>query len=187
DGGAIAPQITIDSAKQVVWQHQPLDHRGGSLRGTRRVHRDTGGHAVMHEKAVQVEIIGYSDRNAVLRHKGGRRWVGDFADADYEFIAAVLAYLKDLFGVGDGLHARPPGHSWAYGIKSPYRLGAREWEQFSGLTAHGGVFGQNHWDTGGLDLNRIWRGADLMTPEQKRAVNWLGKQPNQTNDLRTPE
>src|SRR5690606_3916099 len=148
--------------------------------------KDTGVRAVMNEKAVQVEIIGYSDR-AVVQQYGRGRWVGDFTDEDYAFLAEVVHYLKDLLGIGDDIHARPPGHSWAYGIKSPHRLGAREWEQFSGLTAHGGVFGQNHWDTGVLDLNRIWRGDDLMTPEQKRAVNWLGKQPNQTNDLRTPE
>src|SRR5690606_24209655 len=49
------------------------------------------------------------------------------------------------------------------------------------------VFGQNHWDTGVLDLNRIWRGDDLMTPEQKRAVDWLVKRLNQTDDLMTPE
>ncbi|HEX7099651.1 MAG TPA: hypothetical protein VF377_10450 [Acidimicrobiia bacterium] len=169
-GGASAPQITIDPAERIVFQHQPLDHRGGALRGTRRVYADTGVYAVMNEKAVQVEIIGYSDKQTVVKYGDGRRWVGDFTAADYEFIAAVVHYLKGLFDIGDDIHARPSGRSWAAGISSPYRMGAEAWEQFGGFTAHGGIFGQTHFDTGVLDLHRIWRGDDLMTPEEKVAL-----------------
>lgn len=156
DGGDSAPQVTIDSASQVVWQHQPLDRRGGALRGSTRVYNDTGVRAVMNEKAVHLEIIGYSDKNTVDKYGGGRRWVGDFTEAEYQFIAAVVHYLKDLHGIGDTIHARPAGESWTAGLSSPYRLGAKEWEQLAGFTAHGGIFGQTHWDTGVLDLNRIW-------------------------------
>lgn len=177
--GAWAPHITIDPAAQVVYQHQLLDRRCGALRGTKKVHDDTGVWTVMNEKAVQVEIIGYSDRNTVLKHGNGRRWVGDFGEDDYAFIAAVFDYLRRRIGIGDGLHARPSGESWRSGISSPYRLGAAAWEQFDGLTAHGGIFGQIHWDTGVLDLNRIWRGDDLMTPEDRKALDWLKKQLNQ--------
>lgn len=164
-GGASAPQITIDPAKQVVYQHQPLDRRGGALRGTKRVHTDTGVWSVMNEKAFHIEIIGYSDKAVVAKYGGGRRWVGDFDDDDYAFIADVTHYIKDLFGIGDALHALPAGDSWKAGISSPHRLGAKQWEQFDGMTAHGGVFGQTHWDTGVLDLFRIWtpnQGDDMI-------------------------
>lgn len=156
NGGSSAPQVTIDPAKQVVYQHQPLDRRGGALRGTKRVHTDTGVWSVMNEKAFHIEIIGYSDKAVVAKYGGGRRWVGDFDDSDYAFIADVTHYIKDLFGIGDALHALPAGDSWKAGISSPYRLSAHDWEQLDGMTAHGGIFGQTHWDTGVLDLNRLW-------------------------------
>lgn len=164
-GGSSAPHLTVDTARRRVFQHQPLNRRAGSLRGSNQVFKDTGVRVVMNEKAVQVEIIGYSDRAVVQRYGRGRRWVGDFTDEEYAFLAEVVHYLKGLFGIGDALHARPAGDSWKAGISSPYRLSAHEWEQLDGMTAHGGVFGQTHWDTGVLDLHRIWtpnQGDDMI-------------------------
>lgn len=168
NGGSWAPQVTFDPFRFVCYQHQYLDRRSGALRGTKKVHDDTGVWTVMNEKAVQAEIIGYSDRAQVERYKDGRVWVGDFGDEQYRFLAEAFAWLQSALGIGDALHARPSGQSWAYGVNSPHRLGATDWEQFSGLTAHGGVFGQIHWDTGVLDLNRIW------TPNQGDDMwNWI--------------
>lgn len=165
NGGSWAPQVTLDPFRFVCYQHQYLDRRSGALRGTKKVHDDTGVWTVMNEKAVQAEIIGYSDRAQVERYKDGRVWVGDFGDEQYRFLAEAFAWLQSALGIGDALHARPSGQSWAYGVNSPHRLGATDWEQFSGLTAHGGVFGQIHWDTGVLDLHRIWtpnQGDDMI-------------------------
>jgi hypothetical protein len=167
NNGAHAPHITIDTLARKVWQHVLLDARCGALRGSTAVFNDTGVRTVMNEVAVQVEIIGYSDRNTVINFGGNRRWVGDFQDYDYEFIAEVVAYLKRVCGIGDGLHAMPAGQSWSYGINSRHRMAAPEpWESFAGMTAHGGVFGQRHWDTGVLDLPRIWQQVleDEMDP-----------------------
>lgn len=169
NGGSWAPQVTLDPFRFVCYQHQYLDRRSGALRGTKKVHDDTGVWTVMNEKAVQAEIIGYSDRAQVERYKDGRVWVGDFGDEQYRFLAEAFAWLQSALGIGDALHARPSGQSWAYGVNSPHRLGATDWEQFSGLTAHGGVFGQIHWDTGVLDLHRLWnpdQGEHIMRTKE---------------------
>jgi hypothetical protein len=161
NNGSYAPHITIDTLARKVWQHVPLDRRCGALRGSIAVYNDTGVRTVMNEVCVQVEIIGYSDRNIVLTYGGNRRWVGDFGDADYEFIGRVVAYLRQVCAIGDGLHAMPAGEAWRYGINSRFRMPAPEpWESFAGMTAHGGVFGQRHWDTGVLNL---WRIHDLRS------------------------
>src|SRR5690606_20571933 len=131
-GGSSAPHLTVDTARRRVFQHQPLNRRAGSLRGSNQVFKDTGVRAVMNEKAVQVEIIGYSDKAVVDAYGGGRRWVGDFGDEEYAFLAEVVHYLRDLFGIGDALHALPAADSWKAGISSPYRLSAEAWEQLDG-------------------------------------------------------
>lgn len=171
--GTIGPQITIATRERRVYQHVGLDRRSGALRGTKKVHDLTGVWTVMNEKAVNVEIIGYSDRSAVLKLGGGRRWVGEFTDDEYEFLADVFAYLKTVLPIGDGIHAMPSGQTWRYGMNSPYRLGAREWEAFTGLTAHGGIFGQDHWDTGVLDLPRIWTGVLARTKTDEELDDFL--------------
>lgn len=165
NGGAYAPHITINVKTREVTQHVRLDRRTGTLRGSSQVLKDTGVRTVINEKAVQAEIIGYSDRAVVYQYGGNRVWVGDFTDDDYNFLAEVVAYLKEVHGIGDDIHARPSGSSWSYGINSPHRLGAREWEALNGITAHGGVFGQTHWDTGVLDLHRIWTPAPKPEPK----------------------
>ena len=106
-------------------------------------------------QAFQVEILGYSDGTYVP-------WVGDFTDENYADLAEFLAWARDRYGIGRAVTSTPDG-GWLYGTSSPHRLSDSEWDSFSGLTCHGAVPGNTHWDTGVLDLDIINSLADEVT------------------------
>ena len=112
------------------------------------------GHSTGHYncKAFQVEILAYSDQAAAA--SVGGIWVGDFTEDHYADLAEFLAWARDRYGVGGAVSATPAG-GWLYGAGSPYRMAETDWYGFSGLTAHGAVPGNTHWDTGVLDLELI--------------------------------
>ena len=112
--------------------------------GTMKGHSN-GGHSNC--KAFQVEILGYSDGN----HSP---WVGDFTEENYQDLADFYAWAMDRYGIGDA-YTPTPGGGWLYGTSSPHRLTDAAYGELSGLTAHGAVPRNTHWDTGVLDLGLI--------------------------------
>lgn len=107
------------------------------------------GHSTGHYncKAFQVEILGYSDSN----HSP---WVGDFTEDNYIDLALFYRWAIERYGIGAVVTSAPDG-GWRYGTNSPYRMTDDEWATFTGLTAHGAVPNNTHWDTGVLDLDLI--------------------------------
>jgi len=108
------------------------------------------GHTTNHANcsAFQVEILGYSAA-------GHEPWVGHFTDGQYQDLADFFRWSRERYGIGNDVTPTPAG-GWRYGASSPYRLTEQEWDDFSGLTAHGAAPGNSHWDTGILDLQRIF-------------------------------
>jgi len=146
--GKTGPHQTYSLAtrKWVTWAEFE-DGRVGTLKG----------HATNHanDKAYQVEIIGYSDPNH-------RPWIGDATDDNYRDLAAFYKWARDRYGIGLDVTPTPKG-GWLYGASSPFRMTTSETMRFSGITAHGAIAGNSHWDTGVLDLQRI---HDLSLQEE---------------------
>jgi len=118
----------------------------GTLKG-----HTTGGHGNC--KAFQVEILGYSaqyDRHGNPNHP----WVGDFTDENYQDLADFWRWARDRYHM-DNTVTPTPNNGWLYGTGSAYRMTDTAWANFGGLTAHGAVPRNSHWDTGILDLGRI--------------------------------
>lgn len=170
---AYNPKVTIDPDRRLVYRHVDLELRDGALKGSRQVFEDTGVWVPMGQKAINIEIIGYSSARIADQHPA-RLAVRDFTDDHYEFIAQVVAWIKAAMNVGWDITPQPAG-GWTYGIDSPHRGTPEAWQELDGLTAHGWVYGQQHWDTNGLDLVRIWNrvGEILMTaPNIDEASPW---------------
>lgn len=112
------------------------------------------GHSTNHGncQSYQCEIIAYSDQAAAA--SVGGIWVGDFTDDHYSDLAAFYAWAMDRYAIGDAVTPTPDG-GWLYGTSSRYRMSDTEWNAFTGLTAHGAVPKNTHWDTGVLDLELI--------------------------------
>ena len=129
--------------------------------GTMRGH-SSGGHTNC--KAFQVEIICYSDKNIADQHSA-RIWVGDLTNENIGDLAEFVAWARSRYGIGNDVTPTPDG-GWLYGTGSQYRLNEPAWDNLSGLTAHGAVPFQSHWDTGVLDLQYISDlagGEDMFT------------------------
>jgi hypothetical protein len=156
-GGDTAPHFTYDPRDGSWQQWADLDRYVGTMKG-----HSSGGHANC--KAIQVEILAYSDRNAC---PANGTWVGDFADRHYAALADLYAWLIGQAWVGVDLTPTPDG-GWRYGAGSGLRLTEGQWAAFSGLTAHGAVPLNSHWDTGVLDLEYVW----LLATEDEAMDLW---------------
>lgn len=146
--GDTAPHYVYDpgSREWTMWAEYE-DGYVGTLKGHSAGHYNC--------KAFQVEILAYSGN--------GLPWVGDFGDEQYTDLAGFVAWAMDRYPIGLDVTPTPPG-GWTYGALSSDRMTDQEWEPFTGLTAHGAVPSQNHWDTGVLDLKRIYQEALDMAP-----------------------
>jgi len=144
NNGDTAPHLVYDTRDRTWHQWADLNRYVGTMKGHSTGHWNC--------QAIQVEILAYSDQNHCPPNGW---WVGELANEHYADLAQLYAWLMAEGMVRDDLHAEPPG-GWLYGTSSPHRLNQQQFDLFSGLTAHGGVGGNTHWDTGVLDLETIW-------------------------------
>lgn len=142
--GDTAPHLVYDTRDDTWHQWASLDRYVGTMKGHSSGHWNC--------QAIQVEILAYSDRSACPPNGW---WVGELANEHITALAGFYRWCMAEGLVGDQLHAEPAG-GWLYGAASPYRLDQPQFDLFTGLTAHGGVGGNSHWDTGVLDLTEIW-------------------------------
>lgn len=167
--GAVAPHYSYEPGTGTWHRHAEVeDGYVGTMRG-----HATAGHANC--KAIQVELVGFSSYPASLVRDRPDLWVGHLGDHHLAELARFYRWVMDRYGVLDELHARPRGQSWRYGTDSPYRLSDGAWATFSGLTAHGGVPRQTHWDTGVLDLHTVHEiatGGILMLRDLITDATW---------------
>jgi len=154
DNGDVAPHYTYDPRVRTFYRHAPFDRYVGTMRG-----HENGGHANC--KAIQCEIIAYSDKS-IADQSSSRLWIGDLSDDGYSDLSEWLAMVQAETAVGDDVTPTPAG-GWLYGTSAPDRLSESDWWTFSGLTAHGGIPKQKHWDTGVLDLERVANGGAMKT------------------------
>ena len=155
NGGDTAPHYVYNprTREWTMWAEYE-DGRVGTLRG----------HSTNHANcmAFQVEIIAYSDNRY-------GPWVGDFTDDQYQDLADFYSWAMDRYPIGASVTPTPAG-GWLYGVSAPTRGTWDQYEALSGLTAHGFVQGNTHWDTGVLDLQRI---HDLAMTEPEKDLMYL--------------
>lgn len=143
--GDTAPHLVYDPNTRTWTQWADFDRYVGTMKGHSSGHWNC--------QAIQVEIIAYSDRNAA--QSVGGLWVGDFLPEHYADLAHLYRWLMAEGLTGLDLTPTPPG-GWLYGTSSPHRLTPAQYDGLYGLTCHGAVPGNTHWDTGELDLEHLW-------------------------------
>lgn len=159
--GDTAPHYTYEpfNGHRFIKFAEPSDGYVGTMKG-----HTTGGHSNC--KAIQLEIVAYTSRTAAQSVDRDDMWVGHFTDEMYQHIADFYAWTMKHYGVEWAVTTTPPG-GWKAGVESSWRFTDAAWEVFSGLTAHGAVPLNTHWDTGELDLARIY---ELAAPNTYRDV-----------------
>ena len=150
NGGRFAPHFTYFAARRRWFQHGHTDRRMGTLLGRSR----TG--VIGNEISMQLEIVCYSD--VTLAGQRGGLWVGNFTDDHYADLADWVRWTRDTIGIAADRAYGPSNdfRSFKWGKNVATRMTASEWLEFGGgVTGHGAVPGNDHWDTGELDLHRI--------------------------------
>ena len=133
--------ITREIFNLVSWDRSALSLRGSSY---------TGGWETNHAgvRNIQWAVIGYAaDMDDLPR--GALRWLAE------EFLAPMLEINRipnvwsKSYGAGEGIVLAT--------TSSPVRMGGQEWYNFSGVTYHQIVPGQDHWDMGKIDYKNIMK------------------------------
>ena len=144
----VAPHMMYDPVSRRRVQFIDLDRSAYALRHqgpeTNRAH------------CIQVELIGFADRP----------FTGELADRiGTDLLAPVLA-AKPITTRHPTFYG--PGCGWVLASSSArQRMGSAEWLGFDGICGHQHVPGNEHWDPGAIDIDRIitaaTQGADMTT------------------------
>lgn len=147
-GMAHCPQITIHPTARRTRQHFPVTMSSRALRDL------PGGVETNRAHVFQFETIGYSDR--ALARSIGRDdlWVGNWGDAEYGYMASILAQVAATQPVPWRLTPRYTRNP-LYGTNAWQRMSFAEWRTFKGWTGHAWVPENDHWDPGAMDLPRL--------------------------------
>jgi hypothetical protein len=136
---AYPPQLIVDPWRRRKLQHIPVNR---------------GGYALWNEDAddsrcIQVEIVGFAE-DAHTWPDEVLRWLGEEVARPLHEYAGVPYTV-----VWKGFKAAHQVNYALASASSPLRLTQAELDAFSGWLGHQHIPGDEHWDPGGLDVQRI--------------------------------
>jgi hypothetical protein len=173
DGGASAPHLTYDPGARVWYQHTDL---GTAARALRNV---SGGVETNRHRALQVEIVCYSDRGVATDDPSDRTWVGDLDELAIGDLQAFLGWCLGTYGIEPTWPGRA-ALSYSEANAPGFRLTYSEWEHFGGVCGHQHVPENDHWDPGALDWAALMGGVGNVTgpngePNWNEVSTWAQK------------
>ena len=143
-GGAVAPHFTVDPRTGHVWQHfdtkrpaRALRHPGGSVETN-------------NARAIQIEIVAYSD--AKIAHRVGGLHIDHLTTDQLRPIAQLVAWINQVHGLRpvSGLKFEPYPRS---GQKhNGVRMTDQRWRTFSGWAGHMHVPHNTHGDPSDINI-----------------------------------
>lgn len=171
--GYDAPHITFWPAKGRAYEHNWHNRRVGTLIGK----TTTGVNG--NEFSLQAEIICFSDRSEARKYASrGAIWVGDLTDEHLQQIADWISWIDSVLSVPVTKVFGPKGDfsSFQYGKYASTRMSRSQWLNAGGtLTSHGAAYGQSHWDTGALNLDKIFALATGGTSKMTAGLDYVKK------------
>ena len=159
DQGAKAPNFTINPWTKQCQQHIPLNYGSRALRGS----------VAINASGVQVEIVGCTVKAWAAQIKRPDLYIGNFGDDEYAYLAKVFADVQRLTGIPNvttvawPLAAATKGDE-TYG-NTKWRLSLSQWNAARGFVGHLHAPGNVHSDPGCLDVSRLIRAIDALTPK----------------------
>lgn len=131
----------------VPWELSAYSLRGASY---------TGGTETNHAGInIQMSVVGYASRIHRLSN-ADLRWLAEDVVKPAMDWAEVPNQWTRAYGPNEGIVLAS--------TKSPIRMSNRAWENFSGVSYHQQVPGQDHWDMGALSWQQCMAYAGAMTP-----------------------
>lgn len=160
DDGRYAPHMTYFPKDRRFYQHTSF------LTAARALKNESGGVETNRRRAIQLEIVCYSNRT-LADTADHRLWVGDLTADHLGDIRRFLEWTYDEFGVKaewPGKQALSSGEANADG----FRMGLSEWNEFGGVCAHQHLPENVHWDTGALNWQALMETEDDEVTEQDK-------------------
>ncbi len=159
--GATAPHLTYDPKTGRFYQHTSFAVAARALRN------QPGGVQTNRRRAVQLEMICYSDKR-IADLSPSRLWVGDLTSSNYDDIRGFAYWCEMAFGIGmvwPGKQARSSAEANAPG----FRMSPQTWEDYGGWCGHQHIPEQTHWDPGAFD----W--TEMLTPANEERDGLIAK------------
>lgn len=146
------PHIWYSADRRILFQTVPLARSAFAL-----YQASTAPYRTNKARAIQVELEGYSDFVA----NEPMRWLDNIAE---DVLIPVAQWVATQGGSLDILNLpepwQVPGSAYT---DAPQRFEPTQWAKFNGVCAHANVpMGDDHWDTGAMDIWRISQHAALL-------------------------
>jgi N-acetylmuramoyl-L-alanine amidase-like protein len=126
--GGSAPHFTLDPRDGRLWQHIPLNRGARALKA--------GGPNFM--RAIQVELIGFAKDTQ------------DWTDLNYRRIAKLARWIEANFDV-----PRKTSVTFVGGGQTPHLPSVDAFRLYTGHIGHQHVPGNDHWDPGKLNMDKV--------------------------------
>lgn len=156
--GYSAPHLTYDPRSRKWVQHTSL------LVASRALRNASGGAQTNRDRAIQVEIICYSNKPLADQYHY-RDWVGDLMPDALRDIREFLLWTATEFGV----KMRWPGKaalSYAQANAPGFKMTSSQWDAWDGVCGHQHVpEGNTHWDPGALAWGALLGDQEIETED----------------------
>lgn len=152
EGGAVAPQLTVDVKARATYRHYDYTRYAGKA-----FKHPPGTPPTNTVRVVQLEVIGFCDDH----HKDSSFHVSNWTDGDYAYLASVLAQVSADTGAvlrstvtwkAYGLGVVP---NTSAGTHNGVRLSRAAFAAYSGVLGHEHVPDNDHGDPGNPDMSRL--------------------------------
>ena len=135
------PHFTLDFKRKLLYQHIPVTSGAMALVNL------SGGVETNRARAIQIELVGFSDANRA-RELGRSAWaVVNWTDDDYAQIAELARWVERWCGV--------PRQCSVTFTNSHHSLSGAAWLSYAGWLGHQHVPENIHWDPNGLLIQKV--------------------------------
>ena len=145
--GASAPHFTVDPRSGRIWQHYE------TARPSRALKHPAGTIDTNNARAIQIEIIAYSDAN-IAKRVGGLH-IDRLTPAQLAPLAKLMRWIEATHQVAatSGLTFKP--YPASAGTGNGVRLGSTAWRKFGGWCGHQHVPVNDHGDPSDIAIARL--------------------------------
>lgn len=163
---SFAPHLTYNPWLHQWRQHMPLTKSATTL-------ADPSWTAVRENRVhvIQVEMVGYSDRNVAARNG---HLINDIDEQAYRDLANFAMWLRETAGLKIQSSVRWVRYPDSYGLRASQRLLQGDFENYQGILGHEHASGNEHGDPGDFPIKRLLDLAIPVTPPPPSWV-WDGK------------
>lgn len=162
--GSVAPHFTVNPATGQIWQHFDTSRPARAL-------QHIGSVQTNNQRAIQIEIIAYSDASMAKKVDGLR--VDQLTAAQRAPIVKLMRWLEAVHGIQRATSVSFKSYPSSAGVSNGVRLSASKWAGYKAWAGHSHVPQNDHGDPSDIDIAALLYVAPPTPKMEDRDVMYL--------------